>query len=147
MLCKITKTLPGSLWNDLFFHCMLRMIGALQYLALGTIKDFPCHELVQYFASFPFFLSISTQIVRHWLAQHSFSSIFSYHKLNKWLGKARVFQGLAGLLWGISQGQILREIPRSSSARPRKAPFSYIFSNITLTFFGLHAKSFRLLKP
>ena len=35
-------------------------------------------------------------------------------------GKAKVFQGLAGLLRGISRWQSPREIPRSSSASPRK---------------------------
>ena len=48
-------------------------------------------------------------------------SILGY--LNKRGGKDGVFRGLAGLLWGISQGQIPREIPRSSPASPRKTLF------------------------
>ena len=42
--------------------------------------------------------------------------------LSKRGGKDGVFQGLAGLLRGISRGRSLREIPRSSPASPRKTP-------------------------
>ena len=49
-------------------------------------------------------------------------------------GMDGVFGGLTGLLRGISQGQTLREIPRSSPASPRKAGHCDSFTWIYILF-------------
>ena len=66
--------------------------------------------------------------------------------------KNRVFQGLAGLLRGISRGQSPREILRSSSASPRKTPsfptlllrFTFYFQHGFSKFWGENASKFFL---
>ena len=64
---------------------------------------------------------VQSQPVRGQTRQNS-TSVRDWVNPSKKGGMDGVFQGLAGLLRGISRGQDLREIPRSSPASPRKAP-------------------------
>ena len=58
----------------------------------------------------------------------------SWVNLSKRGGKDEVFQGLAGLLRGISRRRSPREIPKSSPASPRKT-FSFLTLLLRFTFF------------
>ena len=57
--------------------------------------------------------------------------------LSKRVGKDGIFQGLAGLLRGISRGQRPRERPRSSAASQRKTP-SFVTLLLRFTFYFQH---------
>ena len=67
---------------------------------------------------------------------------------SKRLGMDGFFQGLAGLLRGISRGQSLKEILRSSPASPRKNPvhpdsFTWIYIIFKIQYFSNFSEFFK----
>ena len=74
------------------------------------------------------------------------SNLVYWVNLSKRGGKNGVFQGLAGLLRGISRERSLREIPRSSLASPRKTRPSWLFysdlHSISNRFFDISVLAF-----
>ena len=114
-------------WDWVGIMCFLS-----QLIPTGDVPNFCPAEIICWdswglgLSQYPFIRylqdSWEAEILREWV------------NLSKREGKDEIFQGLAGLLQGISQRRILREIPRSSPAISRKTS-SLLTLLIRFTFY------------